>query len=127
MHEATMAQSILKIVSEKLGRTRNVASATRVQVKAGEFRNVDEESLQFAFDNLKGEYAGAENCALEMEIVSARALCNDGQHEYHPEYDHAYRCKICGSGIGKLLCGEELDVVSISLEIVEQKETETHA
>ena len=135
MHEATVAQSILEIVSAKCRQTPNATRALRVHVIIGEFRNIDQESLQFAFESLRGLYDACSACQLEVDIVKAQAFCREEQHRYYPDFSRAYRCDVCESGIGSLLCGEELDVVNITLEGVldkkekqrDQKENEDHA
>lgn len=124
MHEATIAESILKIASKKFKDTPYALRVLKIHVIAGEFRNVDRDSLEFAFDSLKSCFDGTDTCTLELEIIQARALCRAEQHPYHPEYERAYRCHLCGSGIGKLLCGEELDVVNMNLEAVAKEQGE---
>lgn len=123
MHEATIAESILKLISSKLKETPNATRVTRVHVIAGEFRNVDRESLEFAFDNLKNQFDGTDKCQLQLEMTAARALCKDQNHSYHPQADNAYRCSVCGNGIGKLVAGDELDIVNINLEAMNQTRT----
>lgn len=116
MHEATIAESILKYISTKFKETPNATRVTKVHVIAGEFRNVDKESLAFAFDNLKEQYEGTAQCQLELEMTTAKALCKGLKHIYHPQAERAYRCNVCGNGIGRLVSGEELDIVNINLE-----------
>jgi len=127
MHEATIAKSILEIVSKQIAKTPGALRALQVHVVAGQFRNVDRESLEFAFDSLKMLYQRTSGCELHLEMPSAIALCRDSQHAYHPCYQQAYCCPLCGSGIGKLVSGEELDVVNVSLETVLHEEQKDHA
>ncbi len=101
--------------------------ALRVHVIVGEFRNVDSEALTFAFDSLKGLYNETTSCALELETISARALCHDHGHAYHPTLERAFSCEKCGSGIGELACGKELDIINISLEGIVDKERSNYA
>lgn len=115
MHEATIAQSILNIASSKLKGTPNAESVVEIHIIVGEFRNVDIESLEFAFDQLKSLNPGCGACRLKADVVSSRAVCLKGDHVYHPEFERVFRCEICGDGIGKLLSGEELDVVGVTL------------
>ena len=115
MHEATIAHSILNIVKQRLDQTPHAESAVCVSILVGSFRNVDIESLEFAFDCLKRDIEGCSRCFLKAELVLARAFCQSERHRYSPDLDHQFRCPQCGSGIGELICGEELDVIGITL------------
>ena len=121
MHEATIAQSILDIAVEKLNQEPEAVCVSSISVKLGEFRNVELDSLQFAFDNLKGQFPGCQNCQLKADIVLSLALCRDCGHTYHPHFEQSFRCDKCQGGMGKLLNGEELDIVAITLEAVDKE------
>jgi hydrogenase nickel insertion protein HypA len=128
MHEAAIAKSILEIVGQRLQSLGAVANAQSVEVLFGEFRNVDPESVSFAFDNMKAMFPGCSECQLSINTVAAAAHCKDNAHQYRPQAENAYRCPTCGSGIGRLLQGEELDVVNVVVEIERHdKETKQHA
>jgi hydrogenase nickel insertion protein HypA len=128
MHEAAIAKSILEIVGQRLQSIGAAATAQSVEVLFGEFRNVDPESVLFAFDNMKALFPGCLNCQLSINTIAAAAYCKDSDHHYRPLAKNAYRCPACGSGIGKLLQGEELDVVNVIVEIEKpQEEKKQHA
>lgn len=128
MHEAAIAKSILEIVGQRLQSVGAAANAQSVTVLFGEFRNVDPESVSFAFDNMKSLFAGCSNCQLSISTIEAAAHCKDNEHQYRPVAINAYRCPKCGSGIGKLFQGEELDVVNVIVELEKQnKEQKQHA
>lgn len=116
MHEATIAHSILEIATDKYTATPHSRGVLKVDIIVGEFRNVDLESLQFAFDNLRSFYNGCTDCQLSADLIEAKALCLTHRHRYSPQFKTGFRCPDCGGPIGKLLCGEELDVIGITLE-----------
>jgi hydrogenase nickel insertion protein HypA len=120
MHETTIANSILEIVSAKCRTTPHSAAAVKVDVLVGEFRNVDPDSLRFAFENMRQFYPLCSSCQLHIEIAHAMAVCKTQDHRFSPQISTGFRCTHCGGPIGKLLCGEELDVVGITLEADEQ-------
>lgn len=122
MHEASIADAILQHASAKLLSRADAVSVSKVRVELGEFRNVDPESLQFAFDNMRSSYRGTSQCELEINFVSAKAVCQSNGHTYHPDFQRAFCCETCGSGIGRLLCGEELNIVSVRIETNNLKE-----
>ncbi len=123
MHESAIAKSILEIVVQRLQSLDAEANAHSVSVIFGEFRNVEPESVSFAFDNMKQFYQGTLNCQLSISTIAAVAKCQDHGHKYHPRAVDAYRCPDCGSGIKDLLQGEELDVVNVVVEL-EKPESE---
>lgn len=110
-----MARSILDIASKKLACTAHTDTVTAIHVIIGQFRNIDIDSLKFAFDNIRPMYAGCSNCKLEAEVVTARATCRGCSDTYNPDMATSFRCPGCGNGVGQLICGEELDVVGITL------------
>jgi hydrogenase nickel incorporation protein HypA/HybF len=123
MHEATIAQSILNIAVDKLNQLPEAVSVSSIKVQLGEFRNVEMDSLQFAFDNLKSSFKGCRDSQLEAEIILALAQCRDCADTYHPDFDQAFRCSKCNGGMGKLMKGEELDIVSITIETVSEEQS----
>lgn len=115
MHEATIAVSILDHLVSRIDRSIQPVVAEAVYVSLGEFRNVDPESLKFAFDSLKREFPSCESCYLELKTIKATAVCRVNEHTYHASPMNAFRCEQCGSGIGRLVSGEELDITAITL------------
>jgi|GEM_PF-433968 Zn finger protein HypA/HybF (possibly regulating hydrogenase expression) len=127
MHEAAIASRILekslKMAWRKILETNDQGDSRSsscfrigsVTVRVGEFRNVESESLRFAFDALRKENAMTESAALEIEEVSASAFCKSG-HNYHPEMDSYYCCPACGSGIESISEGKELEIICVQLE-----------
>lgn len=110
-----MAQSILRIASKKLASTAHTDTVTAIHVIIGQFRNIDIDSLKFAFDNIRALYAGCSNCHLEAEVIAARATCRGCFQAYNPDMATSFRCPQCGNGVGQLITGEELDVIGITL------------
>ncbi|MBX9670440.1 MAG: hydrogenase maturation nickel metallochaperone HypA [Candidatus Obscuribacterales bacterium] len=88
----------------------------RILIDVGEFRNIDPESLEFAFTSLRKEFASTRNAKLEIRPVKALAICTIHEHEYRPTADQYFSCTSCGGGIKKLILGEELNIVSIEIE-----------
>lgn len=124
MHEASIADAILQSGSARLSATPDALQVTRMRVSVGEFRNVDPESLLFAFDNMKSLYKGMGACQLEIEHVAAEASCQTNEHSYHPQFENSFCCQICGNGIGRMISGEELNIMSVRMEMSTSKERE---
>jgi len=126
MHEAAIAQSILNIAGARLKATAGADAVLAIHIAVGEFRNVDPDSLQFAFDSLKVTSDATKYCLLRIEVLPAEAICRGEEaHLYHPDVDTSFRCPNCGNGISKIVRGEELDITKITLQsLVEMENTD---
>lgn len=123
MHEASIAESILQIASFRAGKYEG-SQVDIIRIELGSFRNVDPESLHFSFDSMKQDVKFCEESSLEIQIIEATAICQSQGHTYKPEAKLGFRCQECGGGIGRLLTGEELNVVGCVLSVPdESKET----
>lgn len=121
MHEATVAKSVLDIAALRLAKKEG-ACLTSVQVRLGAFTNVDPESLEFAFDALKKDHFGCSQARLDVQCVEAEALCFSEKHRYIPTFEQAFACPVCGSGIGELISGDEMEVVGCTILMADQEE-----
>lgn len=125
MHEATIAQFILE-KSRQISR-REIAKIdeseeaedqlviANVCIRVGEFRNVELESLVFAFDALKKDDFLTEQASLEIEFIRMVALCKNG-HRYHPDAEDFFACPECNQGIETILEGKELEITNVKME-----------
>lgn len=118
MHEVTIASSILDILCDHLTRHPNTV-ARSITILVGAFRNIEIETLQFAFDALKEERPGCSNCDLQVKTSHLLARCAQNNHLYEPTPEKNYRCE-CGAGMGSIVRGQELDVVNCTLQAIEE-------
>jgi hydrogenase nickel insertion protein HypA len=119
MHEATIASNILDVIATRVAQHPHTR-ARSITVLIGAFRNVDEESLCFAFDALKEDYPGCARCQLIVESTSLLAHCVEHHHLYQPHPEQLYRCE-CGSGMGDIVRGQELDVLQCTLQAADEE------
>ena len=115
MHEAKIASLILEKADKRLCQFSNIEEVRCIELVVGKFRNIDSESLSFAFDALKGEKKFFEKTILKIEEIDAIALCENNGHAYAIEFRSGFACPICGSGIGSLKSGQELEIRKIQL------------
>lgn len=120
MHELSIAQNILSIVNSRVEKEGIQLEATAVTVMIGEFRNVDPESLEFAFDAMKPSFEFCRNCLLKIISVKAEGICTKSMHSFHPEKQNGFSCPICNSAIKEFKSGEELDIVRIIISTIDQ-------
>jgi hydrogenase nickel incorporation protein HypA/HybF len=113
MHELSIAQAIIESLEDEQ-RTRGFRRITRVEIRLGEFSNIDPESLQFCFDASKSGTIAAD-ADLLLTITPLRGACT-ACHEAIELREDYFLCPHCGSFQIAVLSGEELDIVSIDVE-----------
>lgn len=127
MHEATIASLILENAKNLLESSsseenrRQDRAITKVVVEIGQFRNVEPESLLFAFDAMKKESSLTSQARLQIKLITPVAICSSGGHQYKPEQINHFGCNLCKGGIKEFIKGKELDIVSIESTEIEQQ------
>lgn len=116
MHEAKIASLILEKARTKVSLYPDASKVRVIELAIGKFRNVDIESLLFAFDSLKTDYSELSQSKLEIDEIEIKAQCQKNGHDYTVELFKNVSCPQCGSGIGALLSGQELEIRKIQLE-----------
>jgi hydrogenase nickel incorporation protein HypA/HybF len=113
MHELSIAQNIIEIVQENLGRDQKDLVKI-VRVKVGKLTNILVESLEFSFEALTTDtnLAGA---ILEIEQLPLTTKCQDCGHLDSHE-DFIFQCSACKSTQIKIVSGSELMVSEIELK-----------
>ena len=103
MHELSIAQNIVEIVSHK-AENRPIV---RVKVAIGKLTAVSPEALLFCFDECTKDTV-LERATLQIDLIDAHGKCNDCSQEMllnEPPW-------ICSCGCSKVRCisGMELDI-----------------
>lgn len=113
MHEMGVTAGIIEAAvdaAEQAGATR----ITRIELTVGEFTEVVEEALRFAFDALAPGTL-AEGAELAVNMVSALSRCSDCGVEFsHERFEMT--CPECGSIDLEALRGRELQIDSIEVD-----------
>jgi len=115
MHEAKIASLILNKTNERLSGYEDCKRVELIKIAVGKFRNVDNESLQFAFESLKSDFFYLKEAKLEIEEIEIAVLCEKNEHRYIVDFAHEVRCPECGSGVGKFETGQELEIRKIQI------------
>jgi hydrogenase nickel incorporation protein HypA/HybF len=110
MHEAALAKEIIERAIELNG---SVVPVRSISIRVGEFRNVDRESLTFAFNAMRAFYAGIADTELLIEIIPLEAFCKNNGHRYRPDAKLYFACPECSGPIGEIISGQELDIVEL--------------
>lgn len=112
MHEASIAEYILSIIDKRVEIEGPEFECSSVTVQIGEFRNVDPDSLKFAFDSIKDSLPTCKNCQLQTIYIEAEAVCISA-HSFRPTSENQFSCPVCGAGVKQFKAGEELDIIKI--------------
>lgn len=112
MHEAALAESILKIAADTAA-ANHANKITAVGLTLGEMAGVEVDALNFSFDVLKRGTI-AESAVLKINRIPIRAECNKCGRAFVVER-YNFFCPECG-GILILKSGRELLVEFVDCE-----------
>ena len=112
MHEATLAESILKIAQE-VAAENHAVKISAIGLKLGDMAGVEIDALNFSFDVLKKNTI-AENAALKINRVPIQAQCNKCGKIFTVKH-YNFFCPEC-DGVLILQSGRELLVEFVDCE-----------
>jgi hydrogenase nickel incorporation protein HypA/HybF len=111
MHEVSIAQEIISIVTRKLGEA-GYRRARTVSLQIGSASGVFTDSLLFAFDAMKPG-TPLEDAAILVEEIPLGGVCAGCSREFSVCEKYITSCPHCGSPEFRLLRGNELDIKEI--------------
>jgi hydrogenase nickel incorporation protein HypA/HybF len=113
MHEASIAASLLEIVSGQC-RKDGYSRIESVHLKIGRASGIMTDALIFAFDAMKEDFM-AKGAVLEIEEVPVTGRCSDCNNTFTIEAEYILSCPCCGGGSFRMTGGRELDVVDMEV------------
>jgi hydrogenase nickel incorporation protein HypA/HybF len=113
MHEMSVAESIIDVVSDNVPSER-MAAVTAVRVRVGSLSGVVADSLAFCFEALVAD-TPLGRARLDVEWVPTECVCGDCSHTFEPA-GMIFLCPSCGSGRTRLVTGADLQVVHVELD-----------
>lgn len=115
MHEMSIAQSILAIIEEEMGKQPG-ATLKKVTVGSGALAGVVADALVFGWEAVTiGTHL--EGSVLEVNEIPIKVRCGGCSHEFVPEDKLYMACPKCGLEIGhQVLQGKELQIESIEID-----------
>lgn len=113
MHELSVAQNIIEIVTEHAAKMK-AGHVTEVILDIGAISGVIPENLEFAWD-ISVKNTIVEGAKLKINFINAKALCLDCKKEFGL-VDIYTMCEFCGSLKFNIVQGKELKVKSIIVE-----------
>ncbi|MCB0130116.1 MAG: hydrogenase maturation nickel metallochaperone HypA [Caldilineaceae bacterium] len=113
MHELSMAENIVEIVSDIADR----AGATRVEVvrlRIGALAGVVEDALRFGFE-LAAAGTPLADARLDITCVPVTIYCPHCRQARTPVDAYQLRCAHCGTPSAEVVHGQELEIASIDI------------
>lgn len=114
MHEMSLVKSLLAQV-QSIVTNNGAESANEVLIEIGPLSGVETELVQSAF----AQATQAENVEMKLLIdnVPLMVRCRECQHESRLD-DFVFRCLACHSGCVQVIRGDEVRLVSVTLNEV---------
>ena len=114
MHEASIALSILDIVTKRCNAEGyNVVESVRLRI--GRAAGIMPEALVFTFDIAKDE-TPARDAKLIIDLVPLGGICSGCGSDFEVEDAYVLNCPLCGSTAFKIDKGYEMEIVEIDVE-----------
>jgi len=118
MHELSIAQNIVEIVSQSVP-ADELENVTTIKLKIGEMAGVVSDSLEFGFMAITSE-TGLENAKLQIEKVPFVFKCNECGKESGNEFGMTI-CPHCGGSDTTIISGMEIQVIEVEVrETIEE-------
>jgi hydrogenase nickel incorporation protein HypA/HybF len=112
MHEQSLVRNLLKQV-DQIRRENNAQRVVEVRVEMGPLSGVEPSLLANAFDQLCCNDT-VKTASLVIAQIDLLAECGSCGEQFEVR-DFYFRCPTCGGNV-KVLQGDELQLVSVSLE-----------
>ena len=113
MHEASVAASLLEIVSAQC-RKSGCSRIESIHLKIGRASGIMTDALIFAFDAMK-EGSLAERAVLQIDEVPVSGHCNECNNTFNTEQEYILSCPCCGGSSFRMTGGRELDVIDMEV------------
>ncbi len=113
MHEASIAASLLEIVSGQC-RKGGFSRIESIHLKIGRASGIMTDALIFAFDAMK-EDSPAKEAVLEIEEVPVSGHCSDCNNAFTTEQEYILNCPRCGGNSFRMTGGREMEVIDMEV------------
>ena len=119
MHEMSVAESMLDVISEALGGRVEILSAT---IRLGPLAGIDPASLQFCFTEV-AEQLGFGTPGLIVNQVPAKARCTECSRTYDLFRPYE-RCPDCHSMARQVSGGDDFEIDTVDVAEATHDDTE---
>jgi hydrogenase nickel incorporation protein HypA/HybF len=113
MHEMSIAQSLIEILREEMGR-HGAQHLRSVRLRVGEMSAVVPESLSFSFEVITSG-TPLEGARLVIETVPPEGRCAECGEQFEIK-DYVFLCPVCGGARVETVAGQELALVDMEVD-----------
>ena len=113
MHELSLAQNILDIVSGQCVRN-GYKRVDSINLRVGRASGIMPDALLFAFDAIKSDSI-ARDAVLHIEEMPVSGHCNGCQQSFIVEQEYILTCPVCGGSDFKMTGGREMEVIDMEV------------
>ncbi len=113
MHELSIAQNVLEIVSEQCNKS-GYNKIDSINLRIGRASGIMPDALIFAFDVIKHDTI-ARDALLNIEEVPVTGLCKDCSSRFVVEEEYILNCPVCKGQSFQIISGREMDVIDMEV------------
>ena len=113
MHEMSIAQSLVDIIREEMGK-HNAKTLRSVRLNIGQMSAIVPDALNFCFTVITEE-TELEGARLLMDLVPLRGFCQDCDKDFEIE-NYVFVCPACGSKRTETIAGQDLSIVEMEVD-----------
>lgn len=113
MHELSIAQNILDIVSEECTRSGHT-KIDSVNLRIGRASGIMPDALIFAFNVIKIDTM-AGSALLNIEDVPVTGRCNDCSGSFIVQEEYILNCPVCKGSSFQITSGREMDIIDMEV------------
>jgi len=113
MHELSIAQNVIDIVSEQCTRSGHT-KIDSVNLRIGRASGIMPDALIFAFDAIKSDSI-ARDAVMNIEEIPVSGLCNDCAKSFIVQEEYILYCPLCNGSSFQITAGRELDIIDMEV------------
>jgi hydrogenase nickel incorporation protein HypA/HybF len=115
MHEMGIISSVLDSATTA-AHDAGAIKLLQVDLRIGEMTEAIEDALMFAFEALTDQDEFTRGAKLQVHMVQPKSICLECGEEFMHDRFHMF-CPACDSFATELLCGRELEITSIEVDL----------
>ncbi len=113
MHELSIAQNLLDIVSEQCIKSGH-KKIDSVNLRIGRASGILPDALIFAFDAIKSDSI-AQDAMLNIEEVPVTGSCSECRRSFSVQGEFVLNCPLCMGNSFQITSGRELDIIDMEV------------